>query len=73
MKRQDPKPEYRNELLTTQDLVEMFGRTELTISNWREQFGLPYVVIPGNERDAIRFRENKVRKWAERQGVPIVK
>lgn len=55
------------DLLTTADLMQMFGRTELTILNWRKA-GMPYINIPGTKRATIRFDRKSVMEWTQRNG-----
>lgn len=59
-------------LVTTARLVQLFGKSELTVREWMFNHGLPYVVVPGDERDSIRFRLAEVRKWARDNGKEIV-
>lgn len=55
-------------LLTTEQVAKVFGKTVLTVLTWRKEEGLPYVVIPGEDRHTIRFRVKRVRAWADKQG-----
>ncbi len=56
------------ELLTTEDLVRRFGRSKITVNNYRKVRGLPYVRLPGRARDSIRYRTGRVVKWARKHG-----
>ena len=64
--------DVRNEdLLTVQDVMANFGVGSLmTIRAWRnkETDPLPTIVIPGKSRNTIRFDEDEVKAWAERNG-----
>src|SRR5674476_878434 len=60
-----------NLLLTTQDLVDAFGTTEVTIYKWRNMHGLPAVSLPGRSRDSVRFVKADVVAWAKQHGIKI--
>lgn len=60
-----------NELLTTLALSRMFQVTEMTILTWRRHRGLPFIVIPSEGRDAIRYRTDDVKLWAKREGLQL--
>lgn len=64
------KPNFKilTQYLTSGDLARLFARTPLTILNWRRGESLPYVVIPGEGRDSIRYDLAAVVRWAERNG-----
>ncbi len=55
-------------LLTTNDLCNLFRRSLMTILIWRKNKGLPYIRIPGSKRDTIRFDQEAVLEWAQRTG-----
>lgn len=57
--------EVLTDFVTTGYLCKLFGRCSLTITNWRNNEGLPYVEIPGEGKPSIRYRLSKVRKWAK--------
>jgi hypothetical protein len=59
--------------LTVQDLVQMFGRTGMTVHNWRKHRGLPTVVIPGHARSTLRFRLHDVMAWARDNDIRIAR
>lgn len=59
-------------LLTTKDLLQIFGVTAMTITGWRKgltaKAELPTITkIPGR----ILFNRAAVKKWAEKEGVEI--
>jgi hypothetical protein len=56
-------------LMTTAQVADLFGKSPLTITLWRKEKGLPYVRIPGDGRDTIRFHEGRVKKWAKKNQV----
>lgn len=56
------------DLVATGYLAKLFRRTELTITLWRSNEDLPFVVIPGDDRPAIRFELPLVRDWARQRG-----
>lgn len=62
-----------NELLTTSDVCHMFNRSEMTIWLWRKNLNMPYIVIPGTERQTIRYDKDEVTTWAKKQGKEITK
>lgn len=53
----------------TQDLMRRFRVTAMTIHLWRDQRGLPAVIIPGDKRPTIRFIPEEVQKWAKDNNV----
>jgi hypothetical protein len=57
--------------VTTGHLVQLFRRIPLTIGNWRRYEGLPYVRIPGDGADAIRYDLRQVTAWAKKHGKRI--
>lgn len=59
--------------LTSQDLIDSFGIADLTLIAWRKEQDLPYVLIPGRKRGAIRYRRPRVIKWAKQHGKTFVK
>ena len=59
--------------LTTRDLERMFGRSRMTIYNWRKHLGLPYHVFEFDERISIRFKLEEVQEWSERNEKLIVR
>jgi hypothetical protein len=58
-------------LLTTRDLVDAFGTTEVTIYKWRQIRGLPFIILPGRSRDSIRFVKTDVEAWANQLDLKI--
>lgn len=52
-------------LVTSRTLEKIFRRGGLTILHWRQEQGLPFVKVPGDARDTIRFRIEAVKKWAK--------
>jgi hypothetical protein len=59
-------------LVDTNYLMRMFNRSDLTIIKWRQEHGLPYVQISGEGRPAVRYRLDRVRRWARSQGRKVV-
>lgn len=57
--------------LTTKDVVAAFGVTPMTVTNWRA--GTPTrTKLPFTKRGrAVSYQPDKVRGWAEKNGVPI--
>lgn len=62
---------YLNSLLTTEDVCELFGRSDMTLNIWRMKHGLPYFNIPGRGRPAIRYDLDLVLEWAEKEGKEV--
>ena len=60
-----------NRLWTQNDLADKFGVTGMTIHLWRNNRGLPTIVIPGKARDAVRFAPEEVRRWARENNVKM--
>ncbi len=60
--------EVLDEFVTSGFLARLFGRTPLTIKNWRRYKDLPYVLIPGDASPTIRFRLEEVIEWADALG-----
>lgn len=58
-------------LSTVSEISEMLGVSRITIHTWRKYRGLPYVVIPGDTKNAIRFRKKDVLEWAREKGVKV--
>lgn len=52
--------------VTTADLCRMFSRAPLTILKWRQNKGLPYVRIPGDGKDTVRYKLVDVLDWAKK-------
>lgn len=46
----------------------LFRRSAQTVTIWRTTQALPYIRIPGDGRDSIRFDLEKVRQWGEFKG-----
>lgn len=57
------------DLWTVEEVARKFGVTTMTIHNWRNDKGLPSIVIPGTDRPAVRFVPDDVRKWAREQKI----
>jgi hypothetical protein len=65
----DELQEELNNLVTADDLASIFGVHITTIWRWKnndEEFRANEVRIPGNERDAIRYKLKGVLRWAAR-------
>jgi hypothetical protein len=58
-------------LLTVADVAEAFEVTSMTIYLWRRYRGLPFLLIPSQGKDSVRFYKDKVVKWARRQGLDV--
>lgn len=58
-------------LWTTQDVARVFRVTPMTIHLWRQNRGMPAIVIPGEGRPAVRFREDDVCEWARSHGIRV--
>lgn len=71
---QAPQGSPQNETLlegyiTIRKVADLLGKTELTIHTWTQPPNdLPYVRIPGDRRDTIRFKYDDVISWAQRTG-----
>ena len=59
--------------LTTRDLERMFGRSRMTIFNWRRYLELPCHEFVFDDRTSIRFKLEEVQDWADRNGKIIVR
>jgi hypothetical protein len=60
---------YSN-LLTTEDVCDLFAVKPMTVWNWR-QIGddpFPTVHIAGNKRPNIRFEYDAIVEWSDRNG-----
>jgi hypothetical protein len=55
-------------LMTHSDLCRLFKRSELTVMLWRQNHGLPYIRVPGENRDTIRYDREQVIAWARSKG-----
>lgn len=63
--------EWLASLLTMQQVQKLFRRSELTISLWIKNDGLPVVRIEGDKRDTLRFDRAEVSQWARDKGKRI--
>jgi len=54
-----------NNLLTMDDVCTIFGVKQMTLWNWRKREidPMPDIVIPGNERNNIRFDFDEIEAW----------
>lgn len=61
--------------LNTKQVQEVFGvKSHVTILRWRnEDDPLPHELIGDNGKPRVRFPVSKVKAWAKRYGIPIVK
>lgn len=59
-----------DDLWTTRDLHLIFGREPMTIHLWRRK-GLPAIVIPSDQRPAIRFVPVDVIAWAKKNNIKV--
>lgn len=60
-------------MISTPDVAEAFGKTNMTIFNWRMYRGLPCIVVPHRaRRPIILFEKTAVVRWARLHNVPIV-
>jgi len=60
-----------NQYVDTAFLTRLFGRSSLTVLLWRQKKGLPYLRIPGEGRDVIRYDKREVLAWAKIHRVRI--
>ena len=60
-----------NEYVTMQTVCAMFNRSAESIILWRKHKGLPYIRIPGDGRDTIRFDRLAITKWAKDHSVAL--
>lgn len=63
--------EVRTDFVTTGYLMRLFGRAEPTLYLWRRERGLPYVLIPGDDRAVVRYDLRKVLAWAKENRIRI--
>lgn len=63
------------DLLTTDQLCEIFDRTRMTIYLWRNKEDLPFIILPidGMAKPPVRFSWKAVVGWATTRGKIIVK
>ena len=66
-----PNAEVLTGLITIQEVCRIFGKTRLTVKQWRDVRGLPYVLIPGDGRDDVRYRRKDVLAWAKANKVRV--
>lgn len=64
--------ETLDDLLTIRKVARLFRVIPLTVRNWRAR-GCPSVVIPGDERYAVRFRLRQVVEWRLKNGRRVPK
>jgi hypothetical protein len=69
---ESPQVKRIDGLLTITGVARLFSRSALTILQWRTYNGLPYVVLPGDERPSIRYELDEVRAWARREGKAVL-
>ena len=69
------KPSFTvvDDYVTEGVLQKLFGKSSITLELWRKNKGLPFVVIPGDGRPAIRFVLADVLAWAKANSVPTFK
>ncbi len=60
--------EVLDDLMTEDDVAELFGVTAQSVALWRKHDELPYVRIPGEVRDAIRYRYQAALDWDRERG-----
>jgi len=58
-------------LAKTADVAEAFGKTQMTIFNWRRWRGLPFLAFTEHRRPIILFDKVQVLRWAKKHDVPI--
>ena len=58
---------------TVQDICDAYGVVPMTVHNWRLKLGLPCTIIPGRERNAVRFKKKEVERWAKKHGKKKIK
>lgn len=59
-------------LLTTDDITEMFNVSKMTIYLWRRNHDMPFITLPGGSRPPIRFLEEDIKKWAHEHNKEMV-
>lgn len=52
-------------------ICKLLKKKPLTVSLYRQLKGLPFVKIPGDGKDAIRYIEADVRAWAKENGYKV--
>jgi len=60
------------DMLTIKDVMKMFGVGQMTIWKWRNIHEMPDILIPGNNRNNVRFDKPSILKWARKNGKPVV-
>lgn len=60
-------------LMTTGEVARLFNRDKQTVNVWRREKGLPFVRIPGDARDTIRYRRAAVLEWAALMSLDVRK
>ena len=58
------------DLMTTPQVARLFGKSQLTILNWRRRRGLPTILIKGDLSHATRYDRKAVLAWAKKHKVP---
>lgn len=58
------------QLLTTEEIMQLFNCTRQTVYNWVKRRDLPVVRIPGNKLAAVRFSKKAVLKWSRQHKQP---
>ena len=58
-------------LWTVTDLVEVFGKSHVTINTWRRTRDLPTIKLEGRSKAAVRFDPAAVTKWADANKIPM--
>lgn len=58
---------------TTKSVAARFQVTTMTIHNWREDRGLPALIIPPDDggRPAVRYLPQEIRAWSRRERQPM--
>mgnify|MGYP003815892779 CR=1 FL=1 len=55
-------------IISRKEVMALFGKSELTIMKWQQNKGLPYIRIPGDKRDTIKFDKEAVVAWGKANG-----
>lgn len=52
--------------LTVQDVCKRFNISRNTLLRWRKDYNFPEIRIRGAKQDSIRFDEDQIDTWVER-------
>lgn len=58
-----------DDLLTLKQVCRLFNDVApITVRKWREQKGFPFVIIPGDVLNAVRYDKAEVAEWGRTHG-----